>query len=73
MPTPVELVFCRSGKTLHLSLLILAKERLPLFEEKNNCQKKNTMAGFNTVMTVGKNNLKKGKKERLYRLKLTCI
>ena len=35
--------------------------------------KKNTMAGFNTVMTVGKNNLKKGKKERLYRLKLTCI
>ena len=41
--------------------------------KKKTIVKKNTMAGFNTVMTVGKNNLKKGKKERLYRLKLTCI
>ena len=33
--------------------------------KKKTIVKKNTMAGFNTVMTVGKNNLKKRKEGKI--------
>ena len=40
MPTPVEMLFSRSGKTLHLSLLILEKKGYHFLKKKTIVKKK---------------------------------